>query len=195
MPPDDVAPAPATTTHSPRLLDPDARFASLPRPSYDPDATGVRIGAAITLSLVGGVLVAASPFGAWLRVTSVTSEGAEPRIAYEAMGFDLGLGAWVALLGAAAIVAGRGWRRGGRLSRRVAHGVVLSAAVVTGIAVLVLQDRIDDATIQAIDRAGFFDLTVGVGWGAWAAVVGAAALLLASVCAALSAPGHDERSR
>ncbi|MPY78483.1 MAG: hypothetical protein GEV04_08305 [Actinophytocola sp.] len=195
MSPRDVAPTPTATEDRPRLIDPDARFAHLPRPSYDPDVTGVRTGAAVTLSLVGGALVALSRFGAWLRVTHVPFEGARPRILYEALGFDLSLGAWVAPLGAAAVIAARAWHRGRRLLRRTAHGVVLTAAAVTGVALLLLQGRIDDATAQAIERAGFFDLTVGVGWGAWAAVVGAAVLLLASACAALSASGYDERSR
>lgn len=195
MRPDDVVPAPTATIHRPRLLDPDARFARLPRPSYDPDATGVRTGAAATLALVGGVLVAVSPSGAWLRVTRVAVEGAQPRVFDEALGSDLGLGAWVAVLGAAAVIASRGWRRGGRLLRRTAHGVVLAAAAVTGVALLVLQNRIDDTTAQAIERAGFFDLTISVGWGAWAAMIGAAALLLASACAALNAPRQDERSQ
>lgn len=192
MPPHDVGPAATASMTRPRLLDPDARFAHLPRPDYDPDATGIRTGAAVTLSLFGGVLVAVSPFGAWLRVIRVAAEGGRRQLIHELLGVDLGLGVWVALFGVAALVAGRAWHRGGRLWRRVAHAVVLAAAAVTGIALLLLQARIGDATTEAIEQAGFFNLTVGVGWGAWAAITGAVALVLASVCAALT---YDGRSR
>lgn len=201
MPPydaDGAADTPTTTVRPPRLLDPDARFARLPRPSYDPDDAGIRPGAPVALSLVGGVLVAVSPFGAWLRVTRVATEEAPPTLIHESLGFDVGLGVWVALLGFASVVASVAWYRGGRLLRRAAHVVVLTAAAVTGIALMLLQGRIDDATAQAIARAGFYDLTAGVGWGAWAAVAGASALVLASVCAALAAPvtdTHDLRRR
>lgn len=192
MPPHDIGPTVTASMTRPRLLDPDARFAHLPRPDYDPDATGIRPGVAVTLSLLGGILVAVSPSGAWLRVIRVAAEGGRRQLIHESLGFDLGLGVWVALLGVAALVAGVAWYWGGRLLRRVAHAVVLAAAAVTGIALLLLQARIGDATAEAIQQAGFFNLTVGVGWGAWAAITGAAALVLASVCAALT---HDGGSR
>jgi len=215
MPPHDARPAAAVTidtavematettvetTARPRLLDPDVRFARLPRPGYDPDAAGIRAGSAVMLSVVGGALVAVSPFGAWLRVTRVAFEEARPGLIHQTLGLDLGLGVWIAVLGVAALVASRAWHRGGRLLRQAAHLVVLAAAVVTGIALLLLQAEINEATARAIEQAGFFNLTVGVGWGAWAALTGAAALVLASVCAAFTAPvegkptSHDGRS-
>lgn len=164
----------------PRLLDPDARFASLAAPGYDPDAQGIRRGVAPTLSVLGGVLVMVSPLGAWLRVTRIAAEGAAGEVVHQELGRDIGPGIVVGVLGLTAALAAALWNRRAKSLRRLAHLPVLAAAVMAGVALLVLQGRIGDATVAAIAQPNFFDLNAGVGWGAWAAIFGAALLLLAS---------------
>lgn len=164
----------------PRFLDPDARFASLEAPGYDPDAQGIRRGVAPTLSVLGGVLVMVSPLGAWLRVTRIPAEGAAPEVIHQELGRDLGPGIVVGVLGLAAVLAAALWNRRAKPMRRLAHLPVLAAAVMAGVALLVLQGRIGDASTAAIAQPNFFDLNAGAGWGAWAAIFGAALLLLAS---------------
>lgn len=173
---------------APRILDPDARFVRLARPSYDPDDRGVRTGAAPTLSVVGGVLVAASVFGAWLRVTRLGSDGGELSVVREVMGIEIAPGIAVLVLAILAVAGAGAWNRRSRKIRIAAHVVTLAAAVTAGAALLLLQRHIAAATQTAIQDAGFFDLNAGAGWGAWAALLGAAALLLASVFGLLRQP-------
>jgi hypothetical protein len=182
----DAQPEPAgTVVHQP-ILDPEARFAALARPTYDPDARGIRRGAAPTLSLVGGLLVAVSPFGAWLRLTRLSSERVPPEVVHEELGRQIGPGFAVAVLGVLAVLVTRLWNRKTAVERGVAHVVALTAAGLAGVGLLYLQARITDVTQQVVEDAGFLDFNVGAGWGAWAALSGASALLLASVFALLS---------
>lgn len=178
--------APLDTVVHARVLDPESSFSGLPRPGYDPDVRGIRRGVAPTLSVIGGVLVAVSPFGAWLRVTGVPAEGAATRVLGEQMGRDIGSGLAITVFGVGAVVAMALWNRRSTLYRGLAHLLVVVAAVVTGVALLALQGRIGEATARAIQQAGFFELDAGVGWGAWAALVGAALLVLASAFAFLT---------
>lgn len=172
-----------------RILDPDARFVRLPPPSYDPDNRGVRRGVAPTLSAVGGTLVAASAFGAWLRVTRLGSEAGELKVVEEVLGHRVGPGLVLLVLAVIATGAAVLWNRPALL-RRVGHVVTLATVAIAGVALLTLQRQIAAATDRAIADAQFFDLNAGAGWGAWAALVGAAALLLASVFAALAETDH-----
>lgn len=171
----------------------DARFVTLPRPDHDVDREGVRAGTAPTLSVIGGALLFASAFGAWLRVTRLAGPEAEAEIVHEVLGRDLAGGVLLAILGIGALIATAGWFRTSRRVRRAAHAVVLTGAVTATVLLATLQGRITDLTLAAIDQAGFFDLNVGAGWGAWAAIVAAAALGLSSAFAALSGPPESAR--
>lgn len=166
----------------------DSAFVTLPRPDHDLERGGIRRGAAPTLSAAGGVLLFAAAFGAWLRVTRLAAPGAEPELVHEVLGRDLTGGILLAVLGVAALVATAAWFRSSPRIRRAAHAVVLASAGTAVVLLFVLQGRIGDTTAAAIDQAGFFDLNVGVGWGAWAGLVAAAALALSSVFAALAGP-------
>lgn len=166
----------------------DARFVTLPRPEYDADRGGIRRGTAPTLSTVGGLLLFAATFGAWLRVTRVPRPDAEFEVVHEVLGYGLSGGFLLAVLGVGAIVATVAWFRTSRRVRQVAHAVVLTGAVTTAVLLASLQQRITDTTVAAIEQAGFFDLNVGAGWGAWAGLIGAAALALSSAFAALLGP-------
>lgn len=166
----------------------DAAFVTLPRPDYDLDRDGIRPGAAPTLTVTGGVLLLASAFGAWVRVTRLAGPEAEPELVHEVLGRDLTGGVLLAILGVAAVAATAAWFRSSRRVRQVAHAVVLGGAATAAVLLLVLQGRISDLTEDAIEQGGFFDLNVGAGWGAWAAMVAAAALALSSVFAALAGP-------
>lgn len=170
------------------ILDVDARFVHLPRPSYEPDEQGIRPGSAATLSMLGGALVGSSTFGTWLRVTRLPSDTASPEIVQDVLGRDLGFGAGLLLLGLLAVGVAPLWKRNGRLLRRVAHGTTLATVVAVGWTLAVLQGRIGAHTDQAIADAHFFGLNAGAGWGGWAGFVGAGALLLASALAALAGP-------
>lgn len=166
----------------------DSAFVTLPRPDHDLERGGIRRGAAPTLSLTGGVLLFAAAFGSWLRVTRLAAPGGEPEVVHEVLGRDLTGGILLAVLGVAALAATAAWFRSSTRVRRAAHAVVLAGAATAVVLLFVLQDRIGDTTAAAIERAGFFDLNVGAGWGAWAGLVAAAALALSSVFAALAGP-------
>lgn len=177
-----------------RLLRADARFTQLPRPEYDIDARGLRPQTAATIAIGGAVLVAAAPYGAWLRVTRRASATADIEVVQEVLGLDLSGGELLALLGLLSFAVGGLWLRPSRWSARVAHAIVGVTAVTAGVLLLQLQGRIGEATAAAIDQAGFYDLTPGAGWGAWAALVGATVLVLSSVYGAFtdpSEPGPD----
>lgn len=177
------------------IMDVDARFVHLPRPSYEPDDQGIRPGSAVTLSVLGGALVASSTFGTWLRVTRLPSDTAPPEIVQDLLGRHLGLGAGLLVLGLLAVGMAPLWKRNGRLLRRVAHGITLATVVAVGWTLAVLQGRIGAHTEQAIADGHFFDLNAGAGWGGWAGFIGAGALLLASALAALAGPADPgERS-
>lgn len=171
-------------------LKPDARFLTLPRPDHELDRGGIRAGTAPTLSASGGMLLFASTFGAWLRVTRLANPEAEGQIVHEVLGLDLTGGVLLAALGLAAVIATGAWFRSGRRIRQVAHAVVLGGAVTAGVLLATLQQRITDTTVAAIEQGGFFDLNVGAGWGAWAALVAAGALALSSAFAALVGPAE-----
>lgn len=166
----------------------DAAFVTLPRPDYDADRGGIRSGAAPTLSAVGGLLLSAAAFGSWLRVTRLANADAEAQVVHEVMGRDLAGGILLAVLGIGAVIATAGWFRRHRRVRQVAHGIVLAGAATAGVLLIGLQSRIADTAAAAIDQAGFFDLNVGAGWGAWAALIAACALALSSAFAALVGP-------
>ena len=166
----------------------DAAFVTLPRPDYDADRGGIRSGVAPTLSAVGGVLLFAAAFGAWLRVTRLANADAEAQVVHEVLGRDLAGGILLAVLGVGALVATAGWSRPQQRLRQVTHGVVLAGAATAAVLLFGLQGRIADTTAAAIDQAGFFDLNVGAGWGAWAALIAACALALSSAFAALVGP-------
>lgn len=166
----------------------DAAFVTLPRPDYDADRGGIRVGAAPTLSAAGGLLLFAAAFGAWLRVTRLANADAEAQIVHEVLGRDLTGGILLAVLGVGALVATAAWFRPQRRVRQIAHGIVLAGAATAAVLLFALQGRIGNTTAAAIDRAGFFDLNVGAGWGAWAALVAACALALSSAFAALVGP-------
>lgn len=169
-----------------RVLRADARFTRLPRPDYDIDGHGIRPGAASVLSVLGGLLLVAAPGGAWLRVTRLASDGAALEVVQEVAGWELTGGGFLIGLGLAALAGPLLWPRRSRWPRRLAHVTGLAAALtVTGL-VLVLQSRIDEAALAAVDQAGFYDLVPGPGWGAWAGILGAAALAAASLLALLS---------
>lgn len=166
----------------------DSAFVTLPRPDHDLERGGIRRGAAPTLSSAGGILLFAAAFGAWLRVTRLAAPTGEPEIVHEVLGRDLTGGILLAVLGVAALVATAAWFRSSTRLRRAAHAVVLAGSATAVVLLFVLQDRIGDTTAAAIDQAGFFDLNVGAGWGAWAGLVAAAALALSSALAALAGP-------
>jgi hypothetical protein len=168
------------------VLRADARFRRLPRPEYDIDARGIRPQTAATLAVLGAVLLSAAPFGAWLRVTRRAAATAEVEVVQEVLGRSLGGGGLLVALGLASFPVAALWLRSSRWSTRVAHGVV-GAATVTVVALLLqLQGRIGAAASDAVEQAGFYDLTPGAGWGAWAGLVGAAVLLLSALYAALA---------
>lgn len=170
----------------------DATFVTLPRPDYDADRGGIRTGAAPTLSAIGGALLFAAAFGAWLRVTRLAGPDAEREIVHEVLGRDLTGGGLLAVLGIAALISTAAWFRSSRRLRQIAHGIVLAGAATATVLLLTLQNRIAQTTGAAIDQAGFFDLNVGAGWGAWAASIAAAALALSSAFAALVGPPDPE---
>lgn len=184
---DDTQPIEATPTQA-TVLRRDARFVTLPRPDYDADRGGIGRGTAPTLSAVGGLLLLAATFGAWLRVTRLAGPDAEVEVVHEVLGHGLSGGILLAVLGLGAIAATAAWFRTSRLIRQVAHAVVLTGAVTTTVLLATLQQRITATTVAAIEQAGFFDLNVGAGWGAWAGLIGAAALALSSAFAALVGP-------
>lgn len=172
------------------VLRADARFARLPRPDYDLDALGVRPGAAATLGITGSLLLAAAPFGAWLRVTRVAAEDAPAEIVQEITALGLGGGWW--LLAVAGLTLLSVSVR--RLSRRrwVTPALVTAAAVVVAALLLRLQSRIEQVAQDAVSQVGFHDLLAGVGWGTWAALLGLATVVLAGALGALSRPDVEE---
>lgn len=170
------------------MLRDDARFNRLALPSYSLDAMGVRAGVAPALSLAGGALLLVAPAGAWLRVTRVASPAAPMELVTEVLGAELSGGPVLWLTAAAAIAATAAWRSRRRVLRAAGHAAVLSAAAVAGGLLVQLQVRIGDAAAAAIEQPAFHDLVAGVGWGAWAAAVGAACLVLSAVFAFLSTP-------
>lgn len=193
---DDTQPVektPVETTQTPTaVLRRDARFSTLRRPDHDLDRGGIRPGAAPTLSTAGGILLFAAAFGAWLRVTRLAASEAELEIAHEVLGRDLTGGFLLVVLGLGALAASAAWFRSSRRLRQAAHAVVLGGAGTVAVLLVSLQQRITDTTVAAIDQAGFFDLNVGAGWGAWAGLVGAGALALSSAFAALVGPPDPE---
>lgn len=178
------------------VLRADARFTSLPRPEYDIDARGLRPGSAQALTVLGGVMLALAPFGAWLRVTRLAAEEADPEIVQEVLGTGLTGGGALVVLALLVLPSAALWRRRSAWSRRAAH-VLGAAAVAVVVAMLVqLQDRIRAASAAAVAQAGFHDLLPGAGWGAWAAATGAVVLVLASAYAAFAgAPELEGSSR
>ncbi len=164
-------------------LPPDARYLRLPRPAYQPHPYGVRPGAASALAVAGGLLLAAAPFGAWLRVTG----GGNPvEVVSEQLGWDLYAGPVLLLAGAAAVAVGPLWRRPSRAVHRVATGVAAVAAVAVAVMLVRLQSLVGDAAETAVVDASRPDVTSGAGWGAWAGVAGAASLATAVVLATLA---------
>lgn len=175
------------------VLRADARFTSLPRPGYDIDARGLRPGTAQALTVLGGLLLLLAPFGAWLRVTRLAAEDADPEIVQEVLGTGLAGGGALVVLALLVLPSAALWRRS-RWSRRTAH-LLGAAAVVVVLAMLVqLQGRIRTAAVAAVEQAGFHDLLAGAGWGAWSAATGAVVLVLASAYAAFAGAPDPEGS-
>lgn len=168
-----------------RVLRSDARFTRLPPPDHDLAGAGIRPGAAPALSVLGGVLLVAAPSGAWLRVTRLASERATLETVDEVLGWALPGGVLLLGLGLAVLAGPLLWTRPSRWARRLAHGTHLAAVATVLVLLLQLQSRIDAAAVAAVSTAGFHDLVPGPGWGAWAGIVGAGALAIASFLAAL----------
>ncbi len=159
-------------------------FTSLPRPHHDEVTGGIRHGSERVPAMVGAFLLVVAPFGAWTRVTEVAVAGEEARVAGEVLGIDLAAGGILLVAAVAAVVATIGFGRRHWIHRiAVAAGLV---AVVLPLARLVaLQRDLDLAVQQAVSTAEAASRTVGLGWGGWAAMVGAAAMAVAVLVAVL----------
>lgn len=175
-------------------LDADAAFTRLPRPAHDADPPGVRPGSERVPAVVGLVLLAAAPFGAWIRVTEAATPEAAPTSVTEVLGIDLALGWLLVAAAVGALVAAVALGRGrGLHGTAVVAGLV--AVVLPAVFLVRVQADLDRAIDQAIAQADVATRTVELGWGGWAAMVGAGALALAVLMGVLSRIEHTRPAR
>lgn len=161
-----------------RRLSADAAFVRLPRPVYDPDVYGVRPGAERVAGVLAAVLLLAAPTGAWLRVTSSAAPDDAAVVEAAVLGTTFGVGRTLTLAGVLAVLCvlllGHGRRR-----HRIGLGAGVGAVAIVAIQAAHLQSRIGAEVTTAIASADVSVRTVGVGWGAWSGLAGAALLALA----------------
>lgn len=170
-------------------LDDGAAFTRLPRPDHDADGAGLRPGSQRVPATVGAVLLLAAPFGAWTRVVEATVAGADP-VVDERLGLAQDAGWLLVVAAVAAVLAVVLLARPGRWQ---AAGLGAGGlAVVLPVAVLLGAQADLDATVQAaIARADVASRGVTLGWGGWAAMVGAAAMAVAILVAVLLRLEHS----
>ena len=130
-----------------------------------------RLGPALLVA--GGSLGVLGGLGTWVRATRVATEGALPEQVTVIRGTAAGGGWFVAVLGAAVILAGLAWRRrwfGGAIQGVV--GVSLVFLATAAIRVRSIDREAAAIAATARERADFVTYHATFGWGAWLLLVG-----------------------
>jgi hypothetical protein len=142
----------------------------------DPSPTAYRTFSARLAPILiglGGATGLLGSLGAWVRTTSVASEGVPPEQTSVWYGASNGGGWFLAVVAAATVMAVLAWR-GDRPKALPAVAVSAGVFLITAVIRLVLIDRRAAETVAAVrDNPSFAAFHAEFGWGAWLLLVSA----------------------
>ncbi|MGH2687107.1 MAG: hypothetical protein ACRDJP_16710, partial [Actinomycetota bacterium] len=146
--------------------------------TFSPRLAPVLIGLGAATGVLGAL-------GAWVRTTSVASEGAPPEQVAVWNGASQGGGWFLAVVAAAVVLAALVWR-GDRAKALPAVAVAAIAFLITAVIRLWLIDRRAAETVAAVrDDPSFAAYHAGFGWGAWLLLVSAVLVAIGLAIAGL----------